>query len=78
VAEILEAVVTGVLAYGIGKFLNAHMAKEDGAKEQAGDYGGRASAGQYALQPGVAEENDRGPEACGGGALDQRICAHRL
>ena len=34
VAMSIFAVVTGVLAYGIGKFLNAHMAKEDGPKNK--------------------------------------------
>jgi len=34
VAMSIFAVVTGMLAYGIGKFLNAHMAKEDGPKNK--------------------------------------------
>ena len=46
VALSIFAVVTAVLAYGIGKVLNARMAKEDGPREQMGADGGCASAGQ--------------------------------
>ena len=52
-------VVTAVLCYGIGKVINAQMAKEDGPRSKWAATVDVRTAGQHALQPGVAEQDGR-------------------